>query len=118
ELLEAEDGIEVVAVSALRETEPVGYLDQPNFLNGAAQLETELRPRELLERLLAIEARLGRVRGEGPRFGPRMIDLDLLLYGDQTLDEPGLTVPHPRLAERRFALQPLAELAPGREIPG
>jgi len=118
EQLAAEDGIELVAVSTLRETEPVGFLDQPNFVNGAAQIETELPPRELLERLLAIESRLGRVRGEGPRFGPRTIDLDLLLYGDETLDEPGLTVPHPRLAERRFALQPLAELAPGREIPG
>jgi 2-amino-4-hydroxy-6-hydroxymethyldihydropteridine diphosphokinase len=118
EQLAAEEGIEVVAVSTLRETEPVGYLDQPNFLNGAAQVETELPPRELLERLLAIEARLGRVRGEGPRFGPRTIDLDLLVYDDETVDEPGLTLPHPRLAERRFALEPLAELAPGLEIPG
>jgi len=116
--LAAEDGIELVAVSTLRETEPVGFLDQPNFLNGAAQLETELPPRELLKRLLAIESRLGRVRGEGPRLGPRTIDLDLLLYGDEEIDEPGLTVPHPRLPERRFALEPLAELAPGLEIPG
>jgi len=118
EQLAAEDGVELVAVSTLRETEPVGYLYQPNFLNGAAQLETELPPRALLERLLAIEAELGRVRAEGPRFGPRTIDLDLLVYGDETIDEPGLTVPHPRLAERRFALEPLAELAPGLEIPG
>jgi 2-amino-4-hydroxy-6-hydroxymethyldihydropteridine diphosphokinase len=116
--LAAEEGIELVAVSSLRETEPVGYLDQPNFLNGAAQVETELPARELLERLLAIEARLGRVRGEGPRFGPRTIDLDLLVYGDETIDEPGLTLPHPRLAERRFALEPVAELAPELEIPG
>jgi len=116
--LAAEDGIELVAVSTLRETEPVGFLDQPNFLNGAAQLETELPPRELLKRLLAIESRLGRVRGEGPRLGPRTIDLDLLLYGVEEIDEPGLTVPHPRLPERRFALEPLAELAPGLEIPG
>jgi 2-amino-4-hydroxy-6-hydroxymethyldihydropteridine diphosphokinase len=118
ELLAAEDGIELVAVSTLRETEPVGYLDQPSFLNGAARVETELPARELLKRLLAIESRLGRVRGEGPRFGPRTIDLDLLVYGDQTIDEPGLTVPHPRLAERRFVLEPLAELAPDLEIPG
>jgi 2-amino-4-hydroxy-6-hydroxymethyldihydropteridine diphosphokinase len=118
EQLAAEDGIDLVAVSTLRETEPVGYLDQPNFLNGAARIETELPPRELMERLLAIESRLGRLRGEGPRFGPRTIDLDLLLYGGETIDEPGLTVPHPRLAERRFALEPLAELAPGLEIPG
>ena len=113
EQLAAEDGIELVAVSTLRETEPVGYLDQPSFLNGAAQLETALPPRELLERLLEIESRLGRVRGEGPRFGPRTIDLDLLLYGDETIDEPGLTVPHPRLAERRFALEPLGSWLPG-----
>jgi 2-amino-4-hydroxy-6-hydroxymethyldihydropteridine diphosphokinase len=117
-LLAAEDGIELLAVSTLRETEPVGYLDQPSFLNGAARLETELPARELLKRLLGIEASLGRVRGEGPRFGPRTIDLDLLVYGDLQIDEPGLTVPHPRLAERRFALEPLAELAPDQEIPG
>ena len=116
--LAAEEGIELVAVSCLSETEPVGYLEQPNFLNGAAHIETELPARELLKRLLAIESRLGRVRGEGPRFGPRTIDLDLLVYGDERIDEPGLTVPHPRLAERRFALEPLAELAPGLEIPG
>ena len=118
EQLAAEDGIEVVAVSTLRETEPVGYLDQPSFLNGAAQLETALTPRELLARLLEIESRLGRVRGAGPRFGPRTIDLDLLLYGDEIIDEPGLTVPHSRLWERRFVLEPLAELAPGLDIPG
>jgi 2-amino-4-hydroxy-6-hydroxymethyldihydropteridine diphosphokinase len=118
QLLEAEHGIEVVAVSTLIETDPVGYEEQPRFLNGAVALETELTPRELLERLLAIEARLGRVRGDGPRFGPRTIDLDLLLYGQETLDEPGLTVPHPRLAGRRFALEPLAELDPALEIPG
>jgi 2-amino-4-hydroxy-6-hydroxymethyldihydropteridine diphosphokinase len=118
EELAAEEGIELVVVSTLRETEPVGYLEQPNFLNGVAQVETELGARALLERLLAIEARLGRVRGEGPRFGPRTIDLDLLVYGDETIDEAGLVVPHPRLAERRFALEPLAELAPGLEIPG
>jgi 2-amino-4-hydroxy-6-hydroxymethyldihydropteridine diphosphokinase len=118
ELLKAEDGIEVRAVSALRWTDPVGYADQPRFLNGAARLETSLGPRGLLDRLLAIERRLGRERGEGPRFGPRTIDLDLLLYGEERIDEPGLDVPHPRLAERRFALEPLAELAPGLEIPG
>jgi 2-amino-4-hydroxy-6-hydroxymethyldihydropteridine diphosphokinase len=117
ELLGAESGIEVVAVSTLRETDPVGYADQPTFLNGAAALETELSPRELLERLLAVELALGRVRGEGPRYGPRAIDLDLLLYGNEVVDEPGLTVPHPRLAERRFALEPLHELDPGLSLP-
>jgi 2-amino-4-hydroxy-6-hydroxymethyldihydropteridine diphosphokinase len=108
----------VVAISPLRETEPVGYEEQPRFLNGAVALETELSAPELLARLLAIEARLGRVRGDGPRFGPRTIDLDLLLYGEEAIDEPGLTVPHPRLAERRFALEPLAELDPELEVPG
>jgi len=110
-------GDEVVAVSSFRETEPVGYLDQPRFLNAAAALDTELAPRALLDRLLEVERELGRTR-EGPRFGPRTIDLDLLLYGDRTIDEPGLTVPHPRLAERLFVLEPLAELDPDLDVPG
>jgi 2-amino-4-hydroxy-6-hydroxymethyldihydropteridine diphosphokinase len=118
ELLAGEEGIEVLAVSSLRETDPVGFEDQPRFLNGAAELATELAPRELLERLLAIERRLGRIRGEGPRFGPRTIDLDLLLYGEETVQEPGLTLPHPRLHERRFVLEPLVELDPALEVPG
>jgi 2-amino-4-hydroxy-6-hydroxymethyldihydropteridine diphosphokinase len=117
ELLAAEPGIEVVAVSTLRETDPVGYPDQPRFLNGAAALETELSARELLERLLAAERELGRVRGEGPRYGPRAIDLDLLLFGREVVDEPGLSVPHPRLAERAFVLEPLHELDPGLRLP-
>ena len=116
--LSSEEEIDVLAVSELRETEPVGYQNQPSFLNGAALIETTLSARELLERLLGIETRLGRVRGEGPRFAPRTIDLDLLLYGAETIDEPGLRVPHPRLAERRFALEPLAELDPDLEVPG
>jgi 2-amino-4-hydroxy-6-hydroxymethyldihydropteridine diphosphokinase len=106
----------VVAVSTLRETDPVGLVDQPRFLNGAVALETMLSARELLDTLLAIEHRLGRERRE--RWGPRTIDLDLLLYGDETIAEPGLGVPHPRLHERRFALEPLAELDPDLEIPG
>jgi 2-amino-4-hydroxy-6-hydroxymethyldihydropteridine diphosphokinase len=116
DLLSAEDGIEVVAVSTLRETEPVGPVPQGPFLNGAVRIATTLSPRDLLGRLLAVEQGLGRVRLE--RFGPRTIDLDLLLYGDETVDEPGLTVPHPRLHERRFALEPLAELDPTLELPG
>ena len=116
-LLAATPGVEVLRVSALRETEPIGYADQPRFLNGAAALATELGARELLDRLLAVELELGRVRGEGPRFGPRAIDLDLLLYGDEVVNEPGLTVPHPRLAERRFALEPLHELDPELALP-
>ena len=118
ELLAAEPKLELVRVSAFRETEPVGLTEQPRFLNAAAEVETALRPRQLLDRLLAIERRLGRRRDEGPRFGPRPIDLDLLLYGDETVEEPGLSVPHPRLAERRFALEPLAELDPALEVPG
>ena len=116
ELLSAEDGIDVVAVSEIRETDPVGPVEQGPFLNGAVRIETHLAPRELLERLLAVEERLGRVRRE--RWGPRTIDLDLLLYGDDVVHEPGLTVPHPRLHERRFALEPLSDLAPSLEIPG
>ena len=118
ERLDAVPGVSVEAVSSLTETDPVGpVLDQPRFLNGAARLETTLSPRELLGALLAVEAALGRVR-EGPRGGPRPIDLDLLLYGEERLDEPGLAVPHPRLHERRFVLEPLAELEPGLKVPG
>jgi 2-amino-4-hydroxy-6-hydroxymethyldihydropteridine diphosphokinase len=106
----------VVGVSELRETDPVGFTEQPAFLNGAIAVETQLSPRELLESLLAIERELGRERGE--RWGPRTIDLDLLLYGTETVNEPGLTVPHPHLHERRFALEPLAELDPELVVPG
>jgi 2-amino-4-hydroxy-6-hydroxymethyldihydropteridine diphosphokinase len=115
--LDAEEGIEVVAVSTLRETEPVGVGDQPRFLNGVAELDTTLPARELLDRLLAVEQQFGRVRVPG-EHAPRTLDLDLLLYGDEEMDEPGLTLPHPRLHERRFVLEPLAELAPGLVIPG
>jgi 2-amino-4-hydroxy-6-hydroxymethyldihydropteridine diphosphokinase len=108
--LAANSAVEVVAVSTFRDTDPVGPIrDQPRFLNGVAALETSLGPRRLLELLLEVEAELGRTR-EGPRGGPRTIDLDLLLYEDVTLDEPGLQVPHPRLHERDFVLEPLAEL--------
>jgi 2-amino-4-hydroxy-6-hydroxymethyldihydropteridine diphosphokinase len=112
-----EDGIEVVAVSALRETDPVGVGEQPRYLNGAVALETTLSARDLLDRLLAVEQRFGRVRVPG-EHAPRTLDLDLLLYGDGEIDDPGLTVPHPRLHERRFVLEPLAELDPGLVIPG
>jgi 2-amino-4-hydroxy-6-hydroxymethyldihydropteridine diphosphokinase len=106
-----------VRASGFRDTEPVGVTDQPRFLNAAAELETDLGPRELLARLLEIERELGRERAAEARWGPRRIDLDLLVYGDETIDEPGLTVPHPRLAERRFALEPLYELAPTLTLP-
>lgn len=115
--LAAEDGIEVVAVSTLRETEPVGVGDQPLYLNGAVELETTLTARELLDRLLAVEQRFGRVRVPG-EHAPRTLDLDLLLYGDEVVEAPGVSVPHPRLHERRFVLEPLAELAPAAVVPG
>jgi len=115
--LAAEDGIELVAVSTLRETDPVGVGEQPRFLNGAVALDTTLSARELLDRLLAAEQHFGRVRITG-EHGSRTLDLDLLLHGDEVIDEPGLTLPHPRLHERRFVLEPLAELAPGLVVPG
>ena len=106
-----------MAISTFRETDPVGYEDQPRFLNAVLALETDLGPRELLDRLLAVELELGR-RRDGPRYGPRTIDLDLLVYGDEVVDEPGLHVPHPRLAERRFVLEPLFELDPDLVVSG
>jgi 2-amino-4-hydroxy-6-hydroxymethyldihydropteridine diphosphokinase len=105
-----EDGVLDVQMSLLHETEPVGGPDgQGLFLNAAARVETTLEPAELMARLLTIETGLGRERG--PKWGPRVIDLDLLLYDDRIIDEPGLTVPHPRMHERRFVLAPLSEIA-------
>ena len=108
----------VVAVSTFRDTEPVGELEQPRFLNGAVELETGLPPRELLDALLEVEVQFGRDRTAVPPHGPRTLDLDLLLYGDEQIGEPGLAVPHPRLHERAFVLGPLAELDPSLEVPG
>lgn len=116
ELLGADAGVRVVAISSLRETEPWGPVAQPPYLNGAVALDTTLTPRALLDLLLRTEERLGRVRGE--RWGPRTVDLDLLLYDDAVVDEPGLAVPHPRLHERLFVLEPLAELDPALVVPG
>jgi 2-amino-4-hydroxy-6-hydroxymethyldihydropteridine diphosphokinase len=118
DLLGAEEGVTVVGVSRLHETEPVGVVDQPAFLNGAVAIDTELEPRALLARLLAIERVLGRNRASAERWGPRTVDLDLLLYGDDVIAAPGLAVPHPHLHERRFALEPLAELDPELVVPG
>lgn len=117
ELLADSPGIELLGVSQLRETRPWGYADQPPFLNGAAVVLTSLSARALLDLLLGIERELGRLR-TGPRYGPRTIDLDLLLYGDLEIDEPGLALPHPRLHEREFALEPLLELDPELVVPG
>jgi len=109
--------IGAVRLSALTDTDPVGVVDQPNFLNAVAELSSELSARELLDRLLEIERELGRDRAKERRWGPRTIDLDFLLYGDEVIEEPGLTLPHPRLAERRFVLEPLHELAPDLALP-
>ena len=117
DLLGTAPGIEVTAVSLLRETDPWGPVEQPRYLNGVLELETRLEPRALLAVLLSVEQALGRDR-TGERWGPRTIDLDLLVHDGLVVDEPGLTVPHPRLHERRFALEPLAELAPDLVVPG
>lgn len=108
---------EVITYSRLYRSAPWGYAAQPEFVNAAAQLETELQPRELLDALLAIERAVGRERN-GKRWGPRVLDLDLLLHGERVLHEPGLTLPHPRLHERAFVLLPLADLAPDLDVPG
>lgn len=110
--LRAETSIDLVATSAVYETEPVGPGDQPPYLNAAVALETRLEPRALLGCLLEIERVLGRDRSaDAVRWGPRIIDLDLLLADDRQLEEPGLEVPHPRLHERAFVLVPLADIA-------
>jgi 2-amino-4-hydroxy-6-hydroxymethyldihydropteridine diphosphokinase len=116
--LSATPGVELVAVSALLETEPVGPVAQPSFLNGVAVVDTSLEPRELLDLLLAVETRHGRDRAAVPAQGPRTLDLDLLLYGDAEIGEEDLQIPHPRLHERAFVLDPLLEVAPGLEVPG
>jgi 2-amino-4-hydroxy-6-hydroxymethyldihydropteridine diphosphokinase len=117
ELLSATPGVEIAAVSSFRETDPVGRVDQPRFLNGVVGVDTEITPRDLLDVLLTIERDLGRVRTR-ERNEPRTIDLDLLVYDDVVVDEPGLVIPHPRLHERRFVLEPLAELAPDLNVRG
>ncbi|HUQ28961.1 MAG TPA: 2-amino-4-hydroxy-6-hydroxymethyldihydropteridine diphosphokinase [Usitatibacter sp.] len=104
-------GTRVLAKSRLHRTKPVGYANQPDFVNAVAVVETTLAPRALLDALLAIEARHGRVRTI-PN-GPRTLDLDIILYGDRVIDEPGLTVPHPRAREREFVMAPLREVWPG-----
>jgi len=108
-------GVKIVRQSAMYETEPVGVRDQAWFLNCVVEVETALAPRRLLATLLDIEAGMGRQRTV--KYGPRVIDLDILLYGDEIVDEPGLTIPHPRMAERKFVLVPLAEIAPDARHP-
>lgn len=106
-----------VACSSLYRSKPLGPVAQPEFVNAAAGLLTQLGPGELLAALKSLEERLGRERPV-VRWGPRRIDLDLLVYGDVRIDEPELTVPHPGIAERPFVLAPLAELAPDLDVPG
>ena len=106
----------LLARSRLYRTAPVGYADQPDFVNACALVETSLPPRALLDALLAIEQRHGRVREM--RNGPRTLDLDIIVYGDRVIDEPGLVIPHPRAHERAFVMQPLLEVWPDVVIPG
>jgi len=113
-LLAATPGIAVRRVASVYRTAPQGYVDQDWFLNTVAEVRTALPPLDLLGALQAVEAGMGRVRTI--RWGPRVIDLDLLLYGEERVEGPQLTVPHPRLAERAFVLVPLAELIPDREL--
>jgi 2-amino-4-hydroxy-6-hydroxymethyldihydropteridine diphosphokinase len=107
--------VRVVRSSSVYETAPVGGPQQGDFLNAVVEISTELEPHALLEALQRIENELGRVRAE--RFGPRTIDLDLLLYGDEEIDDPDLTVPHPRMRERAFVVVPLTELGAGNALP-
>lgn len=106
----------VLATSSLYRSKPVGYQDQPDFVNAVAALATQLPPRALLDRLLAIETRHGRTRAF--KNAPRTLDLDLLMYDGLVMHEPGLTLPHPRMLERAFVMIPLAEIAPDYPIPG
>lgn len=107
--------ITLAKVAPVIETDPVGYLEQDRFLNTVAEIETELDPYALLDALQQIEQEAGRVRTV--RWGPRTLDIDILLYDDLVLDDPDLTIPHPRMQEREFVLSPLAEIAPNLPVP-
>lgn len=114
--LDARLGIKVVRSSRVYETDPVGGPPQPEYLNAVVEVETSLAPRELLDACRAVEEDLGRVRGE--RWGPRTIDVDVLTYGDEEIDESDLTIPHARMHERGFVLAPLLELTRDPPLPG
>ncbi len=111
------EGMTLAARSSLYSSAPQDYLDQEDFVNAVARVETSLKPVEVLDTLQTLEARMGR-RRDGPRFGPRLIDLDLLLYDDLRCCSERLELPHPRMHRRRFVLQPLVEIDPDAEIPG
>ena len=106
----------LAAVSPLYRSAPVGYAEQPDFVNAVARIETALAPRELLDALLGIEREFGRVREM--KNGPRTLDLDIVLYGDTQVNEPGLVIPHPRMHERAFVVVPLADIDPDQLVPG
>jgi 2-amino-4-hydroxy-6-hydroxymethyldihydropteridine diphosphokinase len=114
--LDVHPDIDIQAVSALYETPPWGKTDQPAFLNAAARIETSLPPHALLKAILEVERGLGRERGE--RWGPRTLDIDILVFGTAAVNEPGLEIPHPRLCERAFALAPLLDVLPEAEVAG
>ncbi len=116
DLLAGERGVSLTRVAPLYKTDPVGYQEQDWFVNTVAEIETILPPRELLEALMRIENGMGRRRAV--RWGPRVIDLDILLYGKTTVSEPDLEIPHPRLQERAFVVVPLAQLQPDMALPG
>lgn len=116
ELLAAQPGVKVVRSSRVYETDPVGGPPQTDYLNAVVEVETGLSPRELLDACMEVERLLGRIRNE--RWGPRIIDVDVLTYGEEEIDEPGLMVPHPRMHERGFVLVPLIELAADPALPG
>jgi 2-amino-4-hydroxy-6-hydroxymethyldihydropteridine diphosphokinase len=118
DVLAAHPDLRLLRRSRLYRSMPWGRADQPAFINAVAEIETALAPQALLQTLLDIERGLGRIREDTPRWGPRVIDLDLLLYDDRIIDEDGLRVPHPHLHERAFVLLPLNELGPERIIPG
>ncbi len=113
--LDASEGIAVRKLSSIYETDPVGYTDQPAFLNMVVAVDTELGPHELLARILQIEKELGRVRTI--RWGPRMIDIDILLYGEEQITDSSLQIPHPSMIERAFVLVPLQDVWDGKELP-
>ena len=115
-ILDEDPSTEVVKVSSLYRTPPWGKTDQPDFLNAAAEIETGLSPRELLDLCLEAERRLKRVRQE--RWGPRLVDIDIVVFGDRRINEAGLDIPHPRMLERAFVLVPLAEIAPDFMVEG